>query len=147
MIHRDLHRGVPNDKVSTDDVSVDSAAHVDAITIPTRGIIFHDVVAGVDTDAEVTAEGCTLISVPEKPVPTEPVASASTRPGQSYAAAATGWDPVSYGNVVVQLVAGASVDQNTGHAVGRRRHTPHCNAGGRDEPNTRGPELPDQAGS
>ena len=118
MIHRDLHRGVPNDKVSTDDVSMDSGAHVDAITIPTRGIIFHDVVAGVDTDAEVTAEGCTLISVPEKPVPTEPVASASTRPGQSYAAAATGWDPVSYGNVVVQLVAGASVHQNTGHAVG-----------------------------
>jgi hypothetical protein len=147
VIYGDLHSRVPDGDVSTNDVSMYCTAQTDPVSIPARDIFLDNVVTRENTYAEVTPEGGTLISVSHKPVPTEPVASANTRPGQSYAATATARRPVSYGNVVVKLVAGARTYENTGQAVSGCDHIHHPNAGSGDEMNARGPKLLDQAGS
>jgi hypothetical protein len=147
VIHGDLHSRVPNGEISTNDVSMDCTAQTDPISIPARDIFFDNVVTRENTYAEVTPESGTLVSISHKPVPTEPVASANARPGQSYAAAPTARDPVSYGNVVVKLIPGAGVHENTGRAVGGHRHIHHPDAGGGDEMDARAPKLSDQAGS
>jgi len=109
VIHGDLHSRIPDGDVSTNDVSMNCTAQADPVGIPARGIFLDNVVTRKNTYAEVTPGASALISVSHKPVPTEPVAGANTRPGQSYAAAATARGPVSYGNVIVKLVPGARI--------------------------------------
>ena len=85
MVHGYLHRGVANDDVSANDVSLDSRGHKETVRVSYNRVLLNDVVVGariLQTDAKVVPLG--RIAISTDPVLTEPVAAGAAV--QSYAA-------------------------------------------------------------
>ena len=56
MVQVYLHRGVPNDEVSPDDVTLDSGRHEETIGVPKDRVLLNDVVIGtgiLQTNAKI----------------------------------------------------------------------------------------------
>ena len=114
-----LHGRVANDKVSADDVSLNSRGQKDPIRIPDSRVLLDHVtgVVGINkTDTKVVSLG--RISISTEPVPTEPVAAGAA--GQSYTAAWTAAISISDRNVVVEFVIRATACDDDARSAIRR---------------------------
>lgn len=106
-----MHRGVADDEISADDVSLDSGSQNDPVRIPDSRVLLDYVsgVAGINkTNTKVISLG--RIAISNDPVPTEPVAAGAA--GQSYAAAGIADIAISCRNIAADLVECTAVDEN-----------------------------------
>jgi hypothetical protein len=146
VVHRDLHSGIPRNKVTTDDVSLDSRNQYDPVRISYDCVVLDHVVITTrsdNTNPEVVSLG--RKTIPTSPVRTEPVATSAT--GQSYTSAWVVEVSVSYGDVVFDQVLGSAADEDTGAAVRGHRHARHSHASTAENPYAFEPKSLDQTRS
>jgi hypothetical protein len=122
VIGSNLHRRIADYGVPTNNVALHSRCQEDPIRIPEDFILF-DCIIGVRSANKTNPKIVSLSreSISTCRVLTEPVMAGATR--QSYAAAGVVQVAVSYGDIAIQFIEDAAVQENAGHTVCGSGHT------------------------